>query len=153
MRGPTTGWPRPAGAHVMTALAWASVTGAPEARQLYQAHHEVAEAVAPLPANRLRMPLAATAAVLDAAVRGSPRALATAVEELLSRTDEVFGAAMLDWYHWRHMLSRVMPVEPEIVAPLAVAVAAGYRAEDQVVERRAPALVALGIASSIAADR
>jgi hypothetical protein len=137
-------------AHVLIALAWASVTGDRAARQAYGAHRGAAEAVAPLPANRLRMPLAATVAVLDAAITDAGPRLASAVHELLSRTDEVFGVAMLDEYHWRRMLSRVWPVEPELIAPLAVAVRAGYRDDQRPVDRGRPAQVALGIASSIA---
>jgi hypothetical protein len=136
-------------AHVMTALAWAAVTGDPDMRERYWATSAAVESVAPSPAGRLRLPLAVTAAVLDAAVAQDAERLGRAVDDLLSRTDEVFGAAMLDRYHWQHMVSRVMPVEPEIVAPLAVAVVAGAPTS---VERRAPARVSLSIAAWLAAS-
>jgi hypothetical protein len=137
-------------AHELTALAWAAVTtDEPGARRRYWDRRSESEPVAPLPANRLGLPLATTMALLDAAVSHSPERLARAVDEMLSRIDDVFGAAMLDHYHWQRLMSRVMPVEPEIVAPLAVAVAVAGGAEQEI-ERRAPARVALDVASWIA---
>jgi hypothetical protein len=134
----------------MTVLAWASVTGDEQAREPFFAHNDAAGAAAALPANRLRMPLRATTAVLDAAVVDAAPRLHRAVDELLSRIDEVFGAAMLDRYHWRRMMSRVMSAEPEVVAPLAVAVAAGYSPEQARDRHDRPARVALEVAASIA---
>jgi hypothetical protein len=145
-------------AHLLTMLAWdALADDEQDGLERYWGWRRAAEPDAPLPASHLRIPLSATVAVLDAAIGESPDRLAPAVSALLSRVDEVYGAAMRDRYHWRLMLSRVMPVEPEIVAPLAVAALAGRRAGAPLEEHLAgaggaPARVALSIATSIAAS-
>jgi hypothetical protein len=123
----------------MTALAWLDVTS-PEherqlgARDLLRAHRKRANLVRPLPAGNLRLPLGATTSVLIAAVAvaadgpGQLGQLAASVRGLLLRADEVVATAMLDRYHWGHLMSSVMPVEPEILAPIAIAIEAAERA-------------------------
>jgi hypothetical protein len=158
-------------AHLMLGLAWLSVSEyggdvGGVARSMLSAHHDQAAMALPIPVGRLDVPLEVTASLLTAAVgvgiegRSEPDRLSAAARSLLLRTNEVVATAMTDHYHWHLMMSYVMPVEPEVVAPLAVAVVAADRARatdetiaplgDLIGGLPPPARVALGVAEWIA---
>jgi hypothetical protein len=103
------------------------------AREMLQGHLDQARAAAQAPVGRLRIPLGAIAHVVNAADRVAqeqegPVRLATALHDALVRMHDVTAVAMADRYHWRRLMSSVLPVEPEAVVLAGVAVAAARRA-------------------------
>jgi hypothetical protein len=103
------------------------------AREVLQGHLDQARASAQMPVGRLRIPLGAIAHVVNAANRvaqekeGAAR-LSMALHDALVRMHDVTAAAMADRYHWRRLMSSVLPVEPEAVVLAGVAAAAARRA-------------------------
>jgi hypothetical protein len=114
------------------------------AREALFAHMDQAAPVAPTEVGRLRIPLDATMRVLQAvdgmlyedAGRGID-AVAASTHDFLTRAHDVTAAAIADRFHWRNMLSSVLPVEPEAVALGAVVMAGAMRhkAEDRLMEQ------------------
>jgi hypothetical protein len=110
-------------------------------------------------AGRLGIPLSSTMRVLDAVRRidreqAYPGALAVPVRDFLTRAYEVTSAAMSDRWHWRRLMSSVLPVEPEAAALGAVVMSVAMRhgLEDELMERlRLPrtALVPLFVGGAI----
>jgi hypothetical protein len=63
--------------------------------------------------------------------------LTESVHEFLTRAHEVTAAAMNDQFHWRNLMSSVLPVEPEAAALGAVVMACAMRqqAADALMQR------------------
>lgn len=117
----------------MLALGWLESASPPArgaARKGLAAHVRAAEAAAKEPAGRIGLPLEATARVLAAAEalldEGAAKMpqLAGALHDYLVRLDDIAGAARADGFHWRNLLSSVLPVEPEATAVGAIVAAA-----------------------------
>jgi hypothetical protein len=131
-------------------------------RQALFAHIERAAPVGPTEVGRLRVPLDATLRVLrnvdamlyDDVGRGID-ALAVSARDFLTRAHDVTAAAMADSFHWRNMLSSVLPVEPEAAALGAVVMAGAMRhqADDELMDRvnlPGPAVAPLVVGRAIA---
>jgi hypothetical protein len=142
-------------ANVLLALGWLDQTGpgpvAADAHDALRSHLELAGPVAETPVGRLRVPMAAIAAVVAAADSAAHQEadlqpLVAAVHDVLIRIHDMTAAAMQDRYHWKNLLSGVLPVEPEAAALAAIAMAAAMRrgADDDVLGTlgREPAFVA-----------
>jgi hypothetical protein len=102
------------------------------AREMLRGHLDQARASAQAPVGRLQIPLGAIAHVVNAADRVAqeqegPARLSTALHDALVRMHDVTAVAMADRYHWRRLMSSVLPVEPEAVVLAGVAVAAAQR--------------------------
>ncbi|HEY6781116.1 MAG TPA: hypothetical protein VI111_09185 [Thermoleophilaceae bacterium] len=93
-------------------------------------------------AGRLGIPLSSTMRVLEAVgavdrEQAGVEALTLPLHDLLTRAYEVTAAAMSDTWHWRRLMSSVLPVEPELAALGAVvmAVARRHGIDGEVMER------------------
>jgi len=131
---------------VLLALGWLDLTAptrvATQARNALQGHLELAGAVAETPVGRLRIPLDAAARVISAADSVAHEGtaldpLAASLHDALIRIHDVIAAAMRDRFHWRRLLSSVLPVEPEAAALGAIAMAAVMRheADDEILRQ------------------
>lgn len=128
-------------ANVLLALGWIEVTAGDrfaDARDLFREHLLMARPAAQAAVGRMRIPLGALTQTLEAADRTAreeegPRRLIAALHDALMRMHDVTAAAMADRYHWRGLMSSVLPVEPEAVvlagAAMAVAQRAGFVGE------------------------
>jgi hypothetical protein len=130
-------------AYVMLALGWLECVS-PDvqaaAREGIDAHTRAAEPTATQPVGRIGLPLDAIVRVVGAAEalldHGSDAmpSLRGALHDYLVRADDIGRAARADSFHWRNLLSSVLPVEPESTAVGAIVVAAAmhHRMEDEV---------------------
>lgn len=126
-------------ADVLLGLGWLDMAAPSqamdEARGVLHNHLEVARSVAETPVGRLRIPLEATIRVVseaDAVAHGGAdglAGLAASLHDALIRIHDVTSAAMGDRFHWRRLLSNVLPVEPEAAALGAIAMHATMRHE------------------------
>jgi hypothetical protein len=123
-------------AHVMLALGWLE-SGSPEARgaakQGLAAHAQAAAPAATESVGRIGLPLDATVRVLTAAEalleegQAAMPMLTGALHDYLVRLDDIARAARADSFHWRSLLSSVLPVEPEATAVGAIVAAAAMQ--------------------------
>jgi hypothetical protein len=120
-------------ANVMLALGWLECVS-PDvqaaAREGIDAHTRAAEPSATQPVGRIGLPLHAIVRVVGAAEAllydGSDAmpSLTGALHDYLVRADDIARAARADSFHWRNLLSSVLPVEPESTAVGAIVAAA-----------------------------
>jgi hypothetical protein len=130
---------------VLLAAGWIDVTGdrfsrdiASSVRQMFHQHLELARPAAEATVGRARIPLGTVAQAVGAAeelahaegeMEGPMERLRLTLHDALTRMHEVTAAAMADRYHWKRLMSSVLPVEPEAVVLSAVAMAAATRAD------------------------
>jgi len=116
-------------AQVMLALGWleaASPRARGAAREGLAAHGRAAEPAATEAVGRIGLPLDATMRILSAAEalldEGAAEmpVVAGALHDYLVRFDDITRAARADGFHWRNLLSSVLPVEPEATAVGAI---------------------------------
>jgi hypothetical protein len=153
-------------ANVLLSLGWLDIAGEKQfiadARPSLLGHLDRAHSVAETRVGRLRLPLDATLRVISAAdavahEEAGPKALVASLHDALIRIHDVTSSAAADRFHWRALMSSILPVEPEAAALCAVAMSAAMRheAEAKVLDRLelpplalAPLLVGREIARS-----
>jgi hypothetical protein len=122
---------------VLLRLGWlnaSSVKTHGQVRRALFAHMDAATSVGASEVGRLRLPLSATVRVLesvvvmleDNSVRGL-EAMSASVHDYLMRCHDLTALAMSDRFHWRNLMSGVLPVEPEAAALGAVVMASAFR--------------------------
>jgi hypothetical protein len=140
-------------AHVLIALASAAVASDDEGiRERYETQSRTTSDHRGVWLGQLLAPASTVSSMLDSVVLNQPRDAIEGFAWLLRSVSETTAAAMTDRYHWQRMMTRVMPVDPEIVALLVVALTAqgstdGLWPDEWMLEM--PAEVALEIATSI----
>ena len=150
---------------VLLRLAWLGASGFSIARRALLMHLDAATVDTAEEVGRLRVPLGSVLRVLEAVARmledDSPQALdrmSASVHDYLMRCHDITAQAMSDRFHWRNLMSSVLPVEPEAAALGAVVMAILVRRDlaDELMTRLdlpAPALAPLLTGLSVAQMR